>query len=331
MQILYDLQQEIENLELDSSELIVPIGDSPPTLTISVVDDVKTILIKDRVEQIAGLGFSLNTLPALRAGDRITVTGRVSSESPMGSWGIALSAEETETRKAEECQLAQYTSPKSLFALSHILCGSDLNSLFAVQTTRWGAINPIMDFYIDSILISRDEKYSSVAEDPRNIVYSFETDVNLVPGGAIASVDISDSEGYVFSGFLAESGNPTIIIFMHENKKAIYVSKRNKDWDSIDINLQSLNLLEGNKYQVTVKGRMDGNVPEGAIITFQGIPGYSWRNNQSIESNQEFTLRHTLNHAEVDHWTTLRITTNTAGATVPFYIYGIEIKRLGLL
>jgi hypothetical protein len=330
MQILYDLQQEIENLDFNSSEFIVPVGDFPPTLSICEVDDVKTILVNERTEQVAGLGFFLPALHLLRPGDRITVTGRVPRDSPTGSWGVALCVEETETRKAEECQLAQFTSPKSLFALSHILCKSDLNGLLGVQTTRWGAINPTMDFFVDSILITRDEN-SYIAEDERETVYSFETDENLVVGGAIASGSIVDSADYIFTSMLAESGNPTVKVFEHENKKAIYINERNKDWDAIDINLLNLKLLAGNKYEVTVCGKMDGTVPEGSIITFQGVPGYSWRNNQNIESNQRFTLSHVLTHADVKQWETLRITTNAAGATVPFYIYNIEIKRLGLL
>jgi hypothetical protein len=327
MEVLFDLQHELDFLNLNTSELIVPIGNIPPALTMSVVDDVKTILVKDREEQIAGLGVALKELPNLREGDRITVTGRVPRESPMGSWGVALVTEETETRLAEECQLAQSTSPKSLFSLSHILNAADLQSLIMVQTTRWGAINPVMDLYVDSILISRN-KDALVDEDARNIVYSFDTDENLQPGGGVSA---NDSENNLRSDFLAQSGNPDIKIFLHEEEKAIYISERNKDWDGVDINMERLNLVRGNKYQITVTGRMDGIVPEDSIITLQGIPGYSWRNNQNMESNQNFTLTHILSHAEVDQWTTVRITTNSAGATVPFYIYSIEIKRLGLL
>jgi hypothetical protein len=331
MEVLFDLQQELEALDLNASLLIVPIGDIHPTLAMSVVDDVKTILVKDRAEQMAGLGVMLRELPDIREGDRITVTGRVPRESPMGSWGVALVIEETETRHAEECQLAQSASPKSLFSLSHILNGADLQSLITVQTTRWGAINPIMDFYVDSILISRNKDEHSITEDRRSIVYSFDTDEKLQPGGAISSADFEPTEATVRSNFLAQSGNPDIKIFIHEDDKAIYVSGRNKDWDGVDIYMDRLGLIAGNKYQITVTGKMDGHVPDDTIITLQGIPGYSWRNNQNMQSDQSFTLTHTLNHAEVDQWTTVRITTNAAGATVPFYIYGIEIKRLGLL
>jgi hypothetical protein len=118
---------------------------------------------------------------------------------------------------------------------------------------------------------------------------------------------------------------------MHENAKAIYVSEREKDWDSLDINMESLGFLAGNEYVVKVTGRIDGYAPEGTIILIQGIPGYSWRNNMAVESDQDFVLTHILSNAELDQWENIRITTNAAGATVPFYIYEIEIKRVGLL
>ncbi|MDR0273376.1 MAG: hypothetical protein LBI27_08690 [Clostridiales bacterium] len=330
MQILFDLQQQLEDLqEIDNENYIVPIGDFPPRLSIRIVDDVKTILISERVDQVAGLGIPLDVFPKLREGDRVTVTGRVPRESPAGSWGVALCSEESKTRKAEECQLAQTASPKSLFSLSYILNRDDLKCLLMVQTTRWGAINPIMDLNIDNILILRERENLCIVEDIRDILYSFDKDKNLQPGGAIAEDELVHSE-IEYSHYLAKSGNPDVKIFLNNGEKAIYVSERNKDWDGIDINLEILDLYAGNKYHVNVMGRIDGFAPEDAIVTLQGIPGYSWRNNQTIESNQVFTLSHTLSHAEIE-WTTLRITTNAAGATVPFYIYGIEIKMVGLL
>lgn len=334
MQVLFDLQTEIEKIEagdFGGSDFLMPDGDELPDLAVYIVDEVKTIHVKNRTDQTTGLGIFLSAIPNLRVGDRITVTGRVPRETPAGSWGVALVKEESDTRMAEECQLAQCTSPKSLFSLSHILCGEDLDSKLIVQTTRWGAINPIMDIFIDSILIFRDGKYDTVEEDPRHIVYSFDTDDNLQPGGLVSEVDIVTGAEHAVTYFLAKSGNPDINIFLHENSKAIYVGARGKDWDGVDINMCRLQLAAGNKYHVAVTGKIDGYAPEGTIITLQGMPGYSWRNNKDMMSNMEFSLEHTFTHAEVAQWTALRITTNSAGATVPFYIYSIEIKRLGLL
>ncbi|MCL1884220.1 MAG: hypothetical protein FWF81_10800 [Defluviitaleaceae bacterium] len=329
MEILFDLQQEIYSLNLEDTGYFMPVGNSPPTLTLTTIDDVKTILVEKRASQVSGFGIVMSELKGICPGDRITVTGRVPRDSPMGSWGVALLTQETETRRAEECQLAQYTSPKSLFSLSHILSAADLESLLMVQTTRWGALNPNMNLNIDNILISRESSESSVAEDTRSIVYSFETDEGFVAGGEISSAELTDTS--IYSVHLAKSGIPDVKIFEHEDSVAMYVSGRNKDWDAVDINLGTLGLIEGNRYRVTVRGRADGNTAEGTIITLQGLPGYSWRNNQALESDAYFTLTHDLNRTEVNQWTTLRITTNAIGANVPFYIYGIEVKRLGLL
>jgi hypothetical protein len=328
MHVLFDLQQEIDNLNLEDSEYIVPVGNNPPTLTIRFVDGVKTIVVGNRVDQISGLGITLCALPEIKAGDRITVTGRVPRESPAGSWGIALMTEESATRKAEECQLTQVSSPKSLFSLSYILCDDDLDNLIMVQTTRWGAINPTMDLFIDGILISREGKIK-VKDDARENIYSFDTDENLQCGGAIAGDESSDASPVTM--FLAQSGNPQIEIFMHNGDKALRVDERSKDWDGVDIDLRKLHLVRNNKYQIKVTGRTNGCAPEGSIITLQGLPGFSWRSSQFITNDSFFTLCHVLSNAEVVQWSTVRVTTNSIGANVSFYIFDIEIKRLGLL
>jgi len=195
-----------------------------------------------------------------------------------------------------------------------------------VQTTRWGAINPIMDLFIDGILISRDDK-AEVRDDPRNIVYSFDADVSLMPDGMLSSIN----EITELPEFLVQSGNPRVKACMYNGEKALHVTERSKDWDGIDISLERLKLIEGNKYHISVTGRVDGYAPEGSIITLQGLPGYSWRNYRFIADDRFFTLSHTLSDAEIAHWTTVRITTNAIGANVSLYIFDIEIKRLGLL
>ncbi|MCL2198857.1 MAG: hypothetical protein FWB80_08030 [Defluviitaleaceae bacterium] len=329
MQVLFDLQEEINDLDLKASKHIVPVGSKMPTLKICEVDGIKTLKIKDRVDQIAGIGIPLDSLP-VKPGDRITVTGRVAGGVSMGSWGVALSIEETNMRQAEECQLAQFTSPKSLFSLSYILTDADLGCVITVQTTRWGSINPTMDLYVDSILILRDKKVITVKEDPRSIVYTMENDQDIIPGGAIAAEGSGHNE--LFTEFLAHSGSPDVKVFLHDDKtKALYVSRRRKDWDGVDIRIKNLELMKGNNYRITVEGSIDGKAPEGTIITLQGLPGYTWRNNQLVNDSQSFTLRYSLTQTEIHQWHTVRITTNAIGAGVSFYIYSIEIKRLGLL
>ncbi|MCL2357725.1 MAG: hypothetical protein FWC70_11360 [Defluviitaleaceae bacterium] len=323
MEVLFDLQHELNTLDLNSSNLIVPAGDNPPTLKVSVVDDVRTILVKDRPERVSGLGINLKELSGLQPGDRITVTGRIPRETSPGSWGVALIAEQTDSRKDEECQLTMQVSPRALFSLNHILGEDDLQSLLMVQTTRWGATDPVMNFNIDSILISHSEKINNFTEDPRKTVYSFEIDEELVAGDA--------NPGGFATNVLVQSGSPGIKILQKDGRKQLYLSERGRDFDGVDVNLGALGLVKGNKYQITVTGRTVGNAMRGAKITLQAIPGFSWRAGESIEVGGNFTLIHMLTFAEVTQWKTARITTNLQGASVPFYIHGIEVKRLGLL
>ena len=332
---MFDLQQKLEALEpgvFKRTEHLEPIGDNEPTLSLEMIEDVKTVLVKNRADQVSGIGIPLNAIPMLRSGDRLMITGRVPPGVPAGSWGVALVMQETELRKAEECQLAMFTSPRSLFTLTHILSSTDLNELMIVQTTRWGAIKPTMDLYIDSIIIFRDEKYSSIVEDLRTIVYSLETDSEYTTGEILAvGEEMREIRDYSGMGFLVQAGSPEIRVFRHNEAKALYISNRNKDWDGVDLNMQHMKLYPGNKYQITVTGSVDGLAPKGMSVTLQGIPGYTWRSNQVVESDGQFILRHTLSQSEADHWATIRITTDAVGAHVPFYIYGIEVKRLGFL
>ena len=329
MQVIFDLQDEIDCLDLKTSRHIVPTGANKPRLSISEIDGIKIIRVRGRLDPSDGIGITLQSLQ-VKTGDRVVITGHVGRDVPMGSWGIALSTEETCSRSGEECQLAQSTSPKSLFSLSYVICEEDLDTTISVQTTRWGAINPIMDFYIDGILIMRDKQVTKVKEDPRGLVYSLEQDDKVVVGGEIAS-EGQDSYEHV-SNYLALSGEPDVKIFLHNDiTKALYISRRKRDYDGIDIRLNRMSLLPGNSYRITVNGSIDGHAPEGTIVTLQGLPGYSWRNNQLVSNNDSFTLCYSLSQADLQQWNTIRITTNTIGATVSFYVYSVEIKRLGLL
>jgi hypothetical protein len=60
----------------------------------------------------------------------------------------------------------------------------------------------------------------------------------------------------------------------------------------------------------------------------QGIPNYDWRCITPIKKDLEFTLEHTMSRSEVEKWTSIRVTTNSIGAAVSFYVYSLEITRL---
>jgi len=321
MNVVFDMQDALQDIDnMDAVTCLAPIGPSFPALKIEQTEDVKSIRIHDRLNHEAGMGINICAISGVQAGDRITLTGRVAN-AHYGAWGIALLAN---AGKDETAQLAHALAPRSIFALSYILMDEDLNRTILIQTTRWGAVNPIMDVLIDNILIFRGEEAFPV--DPRHIVYSLERD----PG--IQDIHEKDSKTIISSNNIRRAGTPTLKIFRRGNFNAIHVSSRYNDWDGVDISLENLKLLPGNSYQITVTGRVDGTVPKddetGARLMFQGMPDYSWRDVKTINDNEEFTLSYTLTRSEIENWKFIRITSDKTAATVSFYIYGITIINM---
>jgi hypothetical protein len=324
MIVLYDFQEDFKNVkpgEFKKSEIISVRSDPSSTSTVEEVEDVKTIFLTDRAARESGIYIHLNKIKELIAGDRITITGRIGSEAPRGPvWSIALLSD-----GRKDGHLTQHISPGpgSVFALSHILDHSEVDNHFAVHTIGWGGVlQPLMDFYIDGILITRKSDEGETELDSRTVIYAMETDEMIEH---IASEEI-DSFGEKI--IVARSGLPIINIFPCADQKALHVGTRVNDWDGIDIMLSHLRLRPGNQYKITVKGRIDGDAPDGSVLMLQGIPSYAWRSNIAIIKDMEFTLEHTLTISELEKWTTVRITTNGFGAAVSFYIYDINIVKV---
>jgi len=324
MRVLFDMQDELANVDdISDVSFVVPIGTPSPMLILQRNEDVNIIHITKRENHDAGLGISLRAIPGLMIGDRITVTGRIGSGAPTGSvqWGVALMVSQTEAG-----QLAQQTAPKSLFSLSCLLDEADLTRVIMLQATRWGSVTPVMDIMIDTVLITRGEKPLHEPIDTRTTVYNLEVD----PG--IQWVGERDSQTFESSGVLRRSGSPTLSIFRRGDSNAIHVGNRKNDWDGVDIDLEALGLMTANNYLISVSGRVEGaiptNTPKGIRFMIQGMPGYSWRDAQVVGDDQEFTISHVMSPSEIEKWKFVRITSDSAGALVPFYVYGIEIKRL---
>jgi hypothetical protein len=83
--------------------------------------------------------------------------------------------------------------------------------------------------------------------------------------------------------------------------------------------------MPGNSYNIHIVGTINDMVPSDAQIMLQIIPGYAWRDNHTISSHKDFTLGHTLTLMELETAETLRLTTNSVGASVGFTITSIEI------
>jgi hypothetical protein len=323
MMVLFDLQEKLENVpvgRLEGMQYLQPIA-SPlqhlPKLSVEEHEEVKFISVSGRTKNEQGISISLGSIPDLRPGDRITITGRVARGAPNTSWSLALFSSIGEAN-----QLTQHISPKSLYTLTHVLEDMELESRFTLRTMQWGESNPTMDILVDSILITRAKEVSTFVEDRRDIVYSLSTD------DYIQWVGMGEGNVFESSRFLQRSGRPTLTIFRNGASNAIHIINRSKDYDGLDILLERMNFIKGNEYQIQVTGRIDGEVPEYAQIMFQSVPYFSIRDNQPITSNQSFTLNCVLRRSALEKWVMLRITTNLPGAKVSLYIDSIEIRKV---
>jgi hypothetical protein len=284
--------------------------------SVQMIEDVKTLHVNEREARESGIYIHLDEIADLQAGDTITITGRVGEGAPSGAnWSIVLQIPGGR-------QIAQHIAPSPIFSLSHILEEDEIGKTLIVYTLGWGVVQPLMDFYVDGLLVTRRSITAENDIDTRTQVYSMTDD----PGVQWMNA----GEGNVFgnTAMILRSGAPTIRIFKRGNTNAIHVGVRVNDFDGIDINLARMNLRLGNKYKITVTGRIDSEPPEGATIMLQSVPGYAWIYTLPIKKDMEFTLSHTLAQTEIEKWTAIRITTNTPGASVSFYVYSIDIERV---
>jgi hypothetical protein len=193
-----------------------------------------------------------------------------------------------------------------------------------VHTVFWGTYEPLVDFYIDCILITRQEKSADEEADTRSIVYTLDAE----PNTELMGMDEAVSIGGKNAPLLFCSGHPTVRVMKHGLSVALHVKNRFNDWDGVDINIGRMNLSASNQYKVTVNGRIQGDAPIGSTIMLQGVPGYVWKCNTPFTSDSEYSLSYTMSRSDVEKWHYVRVTTNTEGASVSFYIYGIKIERL---
>jgi len=319
VKILYDFRKEFEAIPVGQFHCKGPISTRADAVRmfaeIELIEDVKTIRIPNRTARESGIDIQLADVEDLQAGDRITITGRVYEPQAYGrSWCIALLIPGGN-------QITQAVAPDSIFYLSHILEEADLTTTFAIHTIGWGALQPLMDFYIDNVLIIRKEEDDEIETDTRTVVYSLVEDAGIQWDG-------DDTDVFSNTLLLLLSGMPSVSALKCGNEKALHIGNRVNDFDGIDINLGRLKLRPGNQYKVTITGRMGDDVPAATSIMFQGLPGYTWKCQTPVSANEEFTLIHNFSQSDIEKWSFLRITTNSPGASASFCIYGIDMVRL---
>ncbi|MCL1863901.1 MAG: hypothetical protein FWF78_10085 [Defluviitaleaceae bacterium] len=318
MRILYDFQEDFKNIEVgdfEKSEIVASRSELTKAV-LSDVEGVKTLLLTERSRRESGIYIHLKQIPNLKSGDRIVITGRVGGESnPRNGWSIALLS-------TIDGHITQHIAPSSVYSLSHILESKELEQTMTVHTIGWGTSQPLMDFSIDSIIIIRNHRVTNPNEDTRTSLYSMAEDSHL------KWISTNDVQSFGESLIIVRSGSPNIQIFKRKGINAFHVGTRVNDWDGVDIRLSHLKLCSGNKYKITVRGKIDGEGIPDAVMMLQGIPTYSWCSEQNITTDMDFTLEHVLTRSQVETWTSARITTNTEGAKVAFYIYSIDVVRL---
>ncbi|WP_160723161.1 endo-1,4-beta-xylanase [Bacillus sp. USDA818B3_A] len=136
-------------------------------------------------------------------------------------------------------------------------------------------------------------------------------------------------------GVATKAGNPQVeavsgkVFDGNDDGKAIYVSGRTNNWDSVDIPFSKVGMENGKKYTITVKGYVDGSVsvPSGAQALLQNVDSYNglylaadYQAGQAFTLTGDYTVDTSKDRA-------LRIQSNDPGKTVPFYIGDILITE----
>jgi len=312
--VLYDLQNALRYEEIGEffgDSFLIPCGESSK-LSIVEIEDVKTIFISNRATDDDGLAILTPDFGKYVPGDRVTITGRVDENAHVGGWSLELHR----CHPDGTSRLVQQYFPEHdrMYALSYVLDKKDIERHIRLVSRPWMYGVTPADFYVDEILITRARE--DFLKDLRDVIYIMENDRHL-----------KELNGGGYTEFLFATGDPLYSFYENEENGSvsIHLSRRANDWDGIDIRLSLMNLLRDNKYCIKVTGRIDGTAPSGSEITLQLLPSYAWRGTQTVTDNQEFTLTHTLSPDELETIESVRITTNSIGANMPFYVHEIEV------
>ncbi|MCL1986857.1 MAG: hypothetical protein FWG64_02670 [Firmicutes bacterium] len=328
--IVFDLHNDLEPLtegKFDGTKYLKPL--CKHSLYLELLDDhgLKTVKASQRESREDGMLIDLPKIAKdfdLRPNDRITVTGRISSVAPKDDWGMELMRGSSEWWG----QLAQQITPVGIYSMSYLLEDIDLEHDMWVCTNHWGEEEPTMDFTIDSILVFRPPVKKE--EESRKVLYSLLLD-DFIQGhddNTIIPLAEGNKDDSPEEPLLRKSGNPIVVARKSELGIAIYVEKRKNDWDGMDIRLEPLELKKGNKYYVEVTGKVFGEAGEGAAMTLQGVPTYTWADMLEVGDDSDFVLTHVLTQSNLETWTAWRITTNNAGIKLGFMVDSIEIGTI---
>ncbi|MDR1641139.1 MAG: hypothetical protein LBT59_15715, partial [Clostridiales bacterium] len=131
-------------------------------------------------------------------------------------------------------------------------------------------------------------------------------------------------------GVASPSGDAILSVveksFEGSGSKSLYVSGRTKDYDAADVPLSALGAVVGDTLKIRVLGYVDtdADVPDGSLITVTLPNDYAYNGTVNLVKGQAFVIEATKEITN-ENSKNVRIQTNSAGATVPFYIDSIEI------
>lgn len=117
----------------------------------------------------------------------------------------------------------------------------------------------------------------------------------------------------------------------YDDGKALYVSSRNVDYDAADFPFADVNMVDGRKYRITVKGYIDPdveNVAPGAKLFIKTNNTYAELASTNVTTGAAFTLTCEYTFDEKGSDTAFRVQSNSEGANIPFYIGDVSVARI---
>ena len=205
-----------------------------------------------------------------------------------------------------------YAAGSAITLKAKLTVDTEKDSALRVQSNAAGAGVP---FYIGDIKIVD----LTPKEEPKEIVVYNETFESGLGVATEAGAKLTAVTGVDFDG--------------NEDGAAVHVTERSAGWNGTDIPFSSVGMENGKTYTITIQGYVadDVDVPDGAQALVQNVDTYNGLYLQAdLTAGQSFTLKgtHTVDTTANEDGKSdraLRIQSNDAGATVPFYIGDILI------
>ncbi len=165
-------------------------------------------------------------------------------------------------------------------------------------------------YYIGDLLITAKNTTGTTEKEVFRETFANGQGVAVQSGGASFAV----VSGKAFDG--------------NDDGAALYVSNRANNWDAADFKFSDLGLKNGKTYTVTAAVYVDVDeiVPDDAKAALQTVESYenyaeaSYEAGKAVILTKEFTVDTSKDKA-------LRINSNTAGKTVPYYIGDVRITE----